>query len=183
MVASWKITFPSSSPSNSKISTHLFSNDSSDMIIVKATWPSRTGFASKGYGSKLQPGCPSTEQWSWKRRANDRNDSLLNGGNLNLINSFDTKFSFFSSPDRSGTTVPFEINYINVLFAFAIFVSGVHLISQSCCVCQNSYYPRQCPMYMGVLSSKLYMLLCINHENFLSIFDLLHSGEGVQMVD
>ena len=48
--------------------THLVSNDSNDMIIVKLTRPSRTGFASKGRRLKLQSACPSSEQ-SRKRRA------------------------------------------------------------------------------------------------------------------
>ena len=56
-----KITFPLSSPTNCKILTHLVSNDSNDMIVVKATRPGRAGFASKGYGFKLESGCPSSE--------------------------------------------------------------------------------------------------------------------------
>ena len=56
------------------------------------------------------------------------NDSLLNGGNLNLITHLIPNFRF-SVPHQGGTTVPFETYHRNLLFAFAIFVSGVHLIS------------------------------------------------------
>ena len=140
--------------------THLVSNDSNDMIIVKVMRPSRTGFASNGCGLKLQSACPSSVQ-SWKRRATTASFKTMVIWPsayhwTHLIPNFR-----FSVPHRGGTTVPFETYYINLLFGFAIFVSGVYLIFQSCCVCQNSYYPRQCPMYMGVLSSNLKIRLYV----------------------
>ena len=63
VAASLKVTFlQAHHPIVAYQLTHLVSNDSNDMIIVKLMRPSRTGFASKGRGLKLQCGCLSSEQ-------------------------------------------------------------------------------------------------------------------------